>query len=177
MGKTSVVHRLVKMLMTKKKNVKVVSFGTEMLNYAKRSKNHRDDLRKMDRKQQNKLQMQAAKSISRIKAEIIVIDTHAFIATPSGYYPGLPSRILDIIRPTHFISLTAKPEKIFSRRERDKSRVRDINSIAMIKRELDIQDAMISACAVHSGAPVMPVLNKDGKIEESARQILRTMGL
>lgn len=176
-GKTTVVAHLVDILEKKKKNVRMVSFGSEMVKHIKSKSKHRDQIRKMNRAEQVKLQLQAAKSIRRIKAEFLIIDTHAFIATPSGYYPGLPSPILDILCPTHFISLTAKPEMIFSRRQKDKSRMRDVNSIALIKHELDIQVAMISACSVHSGAPVMPVLNKDGRIDESAAQILKTMGL
>lgn len=175
-GKTTVVTRLVKMLKSKKQNVKMVSFGTVMVKLAKNNSN-RDGLRKMSRTEQSELQVQAAKAIRSIKTDILIIDTHAFISTPSGYYPGLPSDILDILRPTQFISLTAKPETIFSRRHTDKSRLRDINSIAFIKRELNIQDAMISACAVHSGAPVMPVLNKEKKMDESALQILEALGL
>ncbi len=173
-GKTTVVARLVKLLKEKKKNVKVVSFGSEMIRNVG-SSSDRDKLRTMPRTMQARLQLQAARSIRRIKAEFLIIDTHAFIATPSGYYPGLPSSILDILEPTHFISLTAKPEMIFSRRQQDKSRARDINTITLIKRELSIQDAMISACSVHSGAPVMPVLNKDGRIDESANRILKAM--
>lgn len=176
-GKTTVVKKVVDMLKKQKKNVKVVSFGTEMLKYLKKNDGHRDQLRKMSRSEQTKIQRQTAKLISRIRSKILIIDTHAFISTPSGYYPGLPSPILDIIRPTHFISLTAKPERIYMRREKDKSRNRDVNSISAIKRELSIQDAMISACVVHSGAPVLAVLNKDGKVDVSARKILKTMGL
>lgn len=176
-GKTTVVERVEKMLKAKKKNVKVVSFGTEMVKHVKKSDSHRDKLRKMPRAAQAKLQAQAASTIKSIKADFLIIDTHAFISTSAGYYPGLPSSILDILCPTHFISLTAKPEMIFSRRDKDKSRMRDKNSITLIKRELGIQDAMISACSVHSGAPITPILNKNGMVDESALKILRAMGV
>ena len=177
-GKTTVVEKIVQLLKKKNRRVRVVSFGTEMLGHAKKKGIHdRDALRKMSRDEQNKMQLEAAKSIRRMKADVLVVDTHAFIATPAGYYPGLPSPILDIIRPTHFVSLTARPEKIFSRRERDKSRNRDMNSISLIKRELNMQDAMLSSCAVHSGSPILPVLNRDGKVEETARQIIKSVGV
>ncbi len=177
-GKTTVVEHVVRILKSMDKDVRVVSFGTEMLEQAqKRGIDDRDELRKEGRDEQELLQREAAKSISRIASEVVVIDTHAFIATPSGYYPGLPSPILDIVRPTHLISLTARPERIFSRRESDTSRTRDRNSISGIKRELAIQDAMLSACSVHSGSPVMPVFNADGKAAEAAEAILRSVGL
>lgn len=177
-GKTTVVEHIVRILKSRNTAVRVVSFGTEMLEHAKRRGiKDRDALRKEGRDEQERLQREAAKSISVIDAEVVVIDTHAFIATPSGYYPGLPSPILDIVRPTHFISLTAKPERIFSRREQDKSRTRDPNSISGIKRELAIQDAMLSACSVHSGSPVMPVFNRDDEANDAAEKILRSVGL
>lgn len=177
-GKTTVVEHMVRVLESRDTGVRVVSFGTEMLEQAKkRGIRDRDALRKEGRDEQERLQREAAKSISVIDSEVVIIDTHAFIATPSGYYPGLPSPILDIIRPTHLISLTAKPERILSRRERDKSRMRDRNSISGIKRELAIQDAMLSACSVHSGSPIMPVYNRDGEASEAAEAILKSVGL
>jgi adenylate kinase len=36
---------------------------------------------------------------------------------------------------------------------------------------------MGSACAVITGAPVKVVMNSEGKAEEAAREILRTLGV
>ena len=88
----------------------------------------------------------------------------------------MPSDVLDIIMPTNFISLTAKPEIIYARRNNDAERDRDKNSIRMIKKELGIQDAMISACSVHSGSPVKHIYHKDGKSGEAVQLIVEAVG-
>ncbi|PIN82532.1 MAG: adenylate kinase, partial [Nitrosopumilales archaeon CG11_big_fil_rev_8_21_14_0_20_33_24] len=50
-------------------------------------------------------------------------------------------------------------------------------SIDNIKKELDVQSGMISACAVISGSPVKHVLNREGMIDEVAEKIIRSIGL
>ena len=87
------------------------------------------------------------------------IDTHAIISSPEGYYPGLPEHVLKIIRPSNFVSVAAKPEEIYNRRMKDDTRNRDKITLANIKKELDYQTGMISACAVITGSPVRHVLN------------------
>lgn len=60
---------------------------------------------------------------------------------------------------------------------KDITRTRDNISIDNIKKELDVQSGMISACAVISGSPVKHVLNREGMIDEVAEKIIRTIGL
>jgi adenylate kinase len=84
---------------------------------------------------------------------------------------------LQIIEPSLFISITAKTEEIYNRRTSDVTRNRDMVSIATIKKELDIQSAMMSACSVLSGSPLKQVLNSKGKLEEAADQIIKAIGL
>jgi adenylate kinase len=60
---------------------------------------------------------------------------------------------------------------------KDITRSRDNISIDNIKKELDVQSGMISACAVISGSPVKHVLNREGMIDEVAEKIIRTIGL
>ena len=54
----------------------------------------------------------------------------------------------------------------------DTTRNRDIASIDSIKRELAVQDAMLSSCSVLSGSPIKPILNTEGKVEEAANTVL-----
>ena len=111
------------------------------------------------------------------KNVVVIIDTHAFISSPEGYYPGLPEHVLKIIKPTNFVSVSAKPEEIYNRRMKDNTRSRDNITLANIKKELDVQSGMISACAVITGSPVRLVLNGEGKIDETADKIIRAIGL
>ena len=137
----------------------------------------RDELRKLPVAKQQELQKSAAEKIAAHNEEIVIIDTHAFISSPEGYYPGLPEHVLKIIKPSNFVSVSAKPEEIYSRRMSDDTRNRDKITLANVKKELDVQSGMISACAVITGSPVKYVLNREGKIDEAAEKIIKALGL
>ena len=137
----------------------------------------RDLLRKLSVTEQQRLQKMAAETIATHDEEVVIIDTHAFISSPEGYYPGLPEHVLKIIKPSNFVSVAAKPEEIYNRRMKDDSRNRDKITIDNIKKELDYQSGMISACAVITGSPVRHVLNGEGKVEEAADKIIKAIGL
>ena len=177
-GKTTLVSKIVEILESKKKSVSVVSFGTIMFEEAKKiGANDRDDLRKLPMDQQQNLQKMAGEKIASMTEDVVVVDTHAFISTPSGFYPGLPEYVLKIIKPSNFISVTAKPEEIYNRRMKDDTRHRDLITISAIKREMDVQDAMLSSCSVLSGSPLKPILNREGKVEEAAQSVIDAIGL
>ena len=176
-GKTTVVSKVVEKLNALNKSVSVHSFGTVMFEEAKEDGlKDRDDLRKLTVEEQKNLQKKAAEKIAEHEENIIIIDTHAFISTKEGYYPGLPHYVIQILKPTHFIAVSAKPDEIYNRRTNDDTRDRDIISIGSIKEELDVQDAMLSSCSVLSGSPMKVVLNTEGKVEEAADSIINAIG-
>ncbi len=176
-GKTTVVTKVFEILNTKNKNVSVVSFGNlmfeEALQYGVKD---RDDLRKLSISQQQDLQKKAAERIAKLNDNVIIIDTHAFITTQAGFYPGLPDYVIKIIKPSNFISISARPEVIFNRRKQDETRQRDVVSIDLIKKELAVQDAMLSSCSVLSGSPLKTILNDEGKVEEAAMNVIKAIG-
>lgn len=177
-GKTTLLGAVVDELRKTHDRVTVVSFGTAMLEEARRQGIvDRDVLRSLPAEEQVRLQAKAAECIADIDGGIVIVDTHAFVSTRFGYYPGLPERVLRIINPTSYISVSAKPEEIYRRRMNDNTRSRDQITVAGIKQELDIQAAMVSACAVISGAPVKPVVNKDGHVADAANDVIRAAGL
>ena len=176
-GKTTVVSKVVEKLNALNKSVSVHSFGTVMFEEAKKNGlKDRDDLRKLTVDEQKNLQKKAAEKIAEYQENIVIIDTHAFISTKEGYYPGLPHYVIQILKPTHFIAVSAKPDEIYNRRTNDDTRDRDIISIGSIKEELDVQDAMLSSCSVLSGSPMKVVLNTEGKVEEAADSIINAIG-
>jgi len=176
-GKTTVVSKVVEKLNALNKSVSVHSFGTVMFEEAKKNGlKDRDDLRKLTVDEQKNLQKKAAEKIAEHQENIVIIDTHAFISTKEGYYPGLPHYVIQILKPTHFIAVSAKPDEIYNRRTNDDTRDRDIISIGSIKEELDVQDAMLSSCSVLSGSPMKVVLNTEGKVEVAANSIINAIG-
>ena len=177
-GKTSLLSKIVEYLKNKNKTVSVMNYGTLMFDVAKETGlEHRDGLRKLPLLEQQELQKTAAEKIALVNTEILIIDTHAFISSPEGYYPGLPEHVLKIIKPTNFVSVAAKPEEIYNRRMKDESRDRDKITLINIRKELEYQTGMISACAVITGAPVRHILNGEGKIDEAADKIINAIGL
>ena len=176
-GKTTVVTKVFEILNSKNKSVSVISFGNlmfeEALQYGIKD---RDDLRKLSISQQQDLQKKAAERIAKLNDNVIIIDTHAFITTPAGFYPGLPDYVIKIIKPSNFISISARPEVIFNRRKQDETRHRDVVSIDLIKKELAVQDAMLSSCSVLSGSPLKTILNDEGKVEEAAMNVIKAIG-
>ena len=172
-GKTTLVSKIVEILKAKQKSISVHSFGTVMLEEAKKNGiKDRDELRKLSMEKQTNLQKMAAQKIALLQDELVIIDTHAFISTNAGFYPGLPNHVLQIIKPSNFISVSARPEEIYNRRMKDSTRNRDLVSIESIKKELSVQDAMLSSCSVLSGSPMKTVLNAEGKVDEAAQTVI-----
>ena len=175
-GKTTLISKIVELLKDKQKNVSVYSFGTVMLEEAKNAGiADRDELRKLSVDRQKHFQVMAATKIAEKKNDVVIVDTHAFINTREGFYPGLPLHVINNLKPTNFISVSARPEEIYNRRMKDTTRNRDVISLASIKKELAVKDAMLLSCSVLSGSPMKPVLNREGKIDEAAMKIIRAM--
>ena len=177
-GKTTLLSKMAEIIKNHKKSVSVLSFGTLMFEIAKENGlKDRDELRKLPVSEQQSLQKIAAEKIAAHTEDVVIIDTHAFINSSEGYYPGLPEHVLKIIKPTNFVSVSAKPEEIYNRRMTDDTRNRDKITLANIKKELDAQSGIIASCMVISGSPVKYILNREGKIDEATDKIVRAIGL
>jgi len=177
-GKTSLVTKIAELIKQKNKTVSVHSYGTIMFEEAKKMGiKNRDELRTLPIEKQKELQKIAAETISNLSDDVIFIDTHAFISTKAGFYPGLPNYVIEIIQPANFIAISASPDEIHDRRMKDGTRERDPISIEDIKKELAVQDAMLSSCSVFSGSPMKVIFNHEGKIEEAAVNVIDAIGL
>ena len=177
-GKTSLIAKIAELIKQKNKTVSVHSYGTVMFEEAKKMGiKNRDELRMLPIAKQKQLQKMAAEMLSNLSDDVIFIDTHAFISTKAGFYPGLPNYVIQIIQPTNFIAISASPDEIHNRRMKDGTRERDPISIEDIKKELAVQDAMLSSCSVFSGSPMKVIFNHEGKIEEAAVNVIDAIGL
>ena len=175
-GKSSVISLAIEQLKQKGKKATIAVFGTVMLEEAhKMGVKNRDELRKISLGKQRDLQEQAAKRISEIEDSIVIIDTHLFIKTIEGYYPGLPMHLLDIIKPTHFVMILAEAGEIVNRRNSDKSRDRDIVAVQDIQDELDILRVMIASSSILTGSPFIAIVNNDNEIEQAVSSMVRVL--
>jgi len=174
-GKTTVITRAAEMLNQKRKTT-VVVFGTVMFEEAKKmGLKSRDEMRRMPVEDQRRLQEMAAQRIADMKDDVVLIDTHLFINTGEGYYPGLPMRLLNIMKPTNMVMVAADAQEIADRRKTDQTRQRDIASAENIQKELDISRVMVASCSILTGAPFAIIMNSDGKIDEAASNIAKML--
>jgi adenylate kinase len=171
-GKTTVITRAAELLSSKKNKATVVTYGTLMFEEAKKlGVKSRDDMRKLPVAKQKKLQETAARRISKMRDSVVIVDTHLFISTQEGYYPGLPMRLITIMNPTNLIMVAADPNQIAERRKNDPTRQRDSASPEAIKNDLDFSKMMLASCSILTGAPFAIVANDDGKVEEAAQGV------
>lgn len=174
-GKTTVITRAAEMLNQKYKTT-VVVFGTVMFEEAKKmGLKSRDEMRKMPVEDQRRLQEMAAQRIANMRDDIVLIDTHLFINTGEGYYPGLPMRLLNIMKPTNLVMVAADAKEIADRRKTDQTRQRDIVSTENIQKELDISRVMVASCSILTGAPFAIIMNSNGGVDEAAANIAKML--
>ncbi len=176
-GKTTVVNRSVERLADKGVNAKVVNFGSAMMEQATRiyGLKSRDDLRKLSIEIQRSLQVHAASEISRLGDQLVIIDTHLFIATREGLWPGLPLNVLEALKPTHLILVSASPPEILRRRESDAMRFRDKSTVESILAELEAAKSLLFASTLVCGSPALIVSNADNKVESAVESVLNAV--
>lgn len=172
-GKTTVICKAAEILNQRGLITQVVVFGTVMFDEAKKlGVKDRDEMRKLSIHRQRHLQEMAAHSINAIQSINVLIDTHLFINTQEGRYPGIPKNLLDVLSPTHLVMITADPEDIFRRRMQDDTRNRDLISVEGIKTDLEISTIMIASTSVLTGAPFKFIYNSNDKIDEAVTDLV-----
>ena len=183
-GKTTVISHLERLAQAEGLKLKVVNFGTYMLETALKEGlvRSRDEIRRLPLRKQLELQALAARRIVEDAAGslgengYLIVDTHALVKTVAGYWPGLPKHVLDHLKPDMIVVVEASPEEIVARQERDKTRYRaDVGGVEGVKRLMENARAASFASAVHYASTVAIVENREGKAEEAARQILEYM--
>lgn len=175
-GKTTVITKTKDILLQSGYNTTVVVFGSVMLSEAKKKGIvDRDQIRKLSLAGQQNLQNLAADYICSVKEDLVIVDTHLFIRTSSGFFPGIPQNVVQKLKPRNLILITATPEEILARRAKDESRNRDMVSIEEIKKELGLAISMISTISILSGSAFEIVDNHQGSSEDTASFIARIL--
>lgn len=156
-GKTTTLNKLQEIM----KDIRVVNFGDIMLEIVKSKFGGitRDEIRdKIFLDQYRDLQTEAAKKISAM-TEDLVIDTHAAVKSGYGYYPGLPSEVLETLQPHIILALEFRPEDVLARRTKDAGasvakpshRQRALESLGEIEEHQKVGREFAVAAANHAG--------------------------
>ncbi len=156
---------------------RLVTFGTVMFEEASRLKwiRNRDQLRTLPVERQKELQALAATKISSMEASTVLVDTHLFIRTKEGYWPGLPFDVVRALNPSHLLLVEADPGEIAARRESDANRSRDSLSREELGSELALGRSFLAASSTLTGAPMLIVANHDGKSEQAAAAVVKML--
>ena len=164
-GKTTVMQKAAEGM-----NIKFVTFGSVMIDIAKELglARDRDEMRKLPLDKQKELQIRTAERVAEMKN--VIVDTHCTVKTPQGYMPGLPEWVIKRLNPRTIVIVEADPEEIYMRRQKDKTRKRDPDTIDEINEHQQINRAIAMAYAALSGATVKIVFNHDNAIDEAVEQ-------
>ena len=170
-GKTTVVDRLQSLV----KGSRLVTFGSLMLEQGVKRRwiKHRDELRKLAVEKQRTLQTEAAAAIAKMKEDTVIVDTHLFIRTKEGFWPGLPFEVVRAMKPTHLVLVEASPAEITARRSADRTRYRDRVSRQGLLEEITLARQFLSVSSTLTGAPMLMVSNRNGKADDVAAGIAK----
>lgn len=156
---------------------KLVNFGTLMFEAAQSLKwaKDRDEMRKLTVEKQKRLQKLAATRIARMKGKAILVDTHLFIRTGEGFWPGLPFDVVRAMQPTHLLLVEATPEEVAKRRSADPTRKRDAVTVESLREELQIARSFLTVASTLTGAPMMFIQNEQGKQAQVSKSLVRML--
>lgn len=175
-GKSTIITNATEALRSKGTSVKTIVFGSVMFEEAKKlGINDRDKLRKLTVDTQQKLQNMAANHISSLNDSVVFIDTHLFIKTQSGYYPGLPMNLVLKLNPQRLVLVTANSDEILNRRKKDTTRTRDLISDDEINRDIQVSLSMISSLSILTGAPFEIIYNHDDMVDSATSHLVELL--
>ncbi|MBI5046205.1 adenylate kinase [Candidatus Micrarchaeota archaeon] len=127
----------------------------------------RDEMRKLPIEKQKLAQKLVAKKLSKEKGKFI-LDTHCSVATPSGYYPGVPFEFLKLFKVDSLVLITADVKAIAARRQTDQTRIRDVDDIELHDQ---MNKSYLAAYSAFTGAPAVIIINAQGKLEDAVAKL------
>src|SRR5947209_14065363 len=120
-GKTTVLQEVEKISQEKRVPLKIVNFGSVMNQLFNQSGRelHRDHMRRQDISLQSKIQLEAARQIRKMaRTNLLIVDTHMFVRTNDGLWPGTPEKVLEALGPVQLFLMKPNPEGKPRRRDR-----------------------------------------------------------
>lgn len=168
-GKSSIIKETLRQA----PQVHVVNYGDQMLKEAAALGLNRDQLRILPLPKQREIGIRVAEKMVRHEKGIVLIDTHALIRTPTGYIPGLPKEVLEVLAPNVLAWIECSPQTVMQRRADDNLRSRDKESIEELALHQELSRAYLAACSVATGAVLCCVDNSDPSIERNAAPLVQ----
>ena len=178
-GKSTVLNLAIEKLRKGGLSIKLVNYGTIMLDEAVKNNlvQHRDKIRKLKVAKQLELQRLAAKKISELaeNVDLLIVDTHLFIVTPRGRWPGLSLNNLKNLDVKQIIVVEADPEEIAERRVNDNTRIREFEGLTSIKEDLSYNRYLAAALSIYTSSPAFFVSNHNNLADVAAEHIYNVL--
>lgn len=169
-GKSSILQEIVRQV----PEVTIVNYGDKMLQEAASEGITRDLLRKMPIREQQQIGIKAArKMILQETNGVVIIDTHALIRTSTGYCPGLPLEVLQILSPTAYALVECLPHLILERRKKDLTRTRDEETADELLLHQDLTRSFLTACCMQTSSLLCCVQNNLSTISQNVLPLVR----
>lgn len=172
-GKSTIVH-----LVQEKLGLEYVHPGNIMYRIASERSlvENVDQMRKLKLHIQQELQEEMARTIAQLIASkpqnSFIIDTHAIVKTPQGYFPGLRNAFFDAVKPDIYFVVESDPQKILERRLADKSRIRkDDTTLKQILLHIDLTRDFASAYSIYSQANFSVIENIEGDVNYAVTEM------
>ncbi len=168
-GKTTVINGAMERLAAEGIPYKAVNFGTCMFEVAMKENlvSNRDEMRKLGKDVQKRLQQAAASEIAAMSGDSnIIIDTHSSVKTPGGFLAGLPEWVLRELMPDMIVLVETDPDQILTRRLGDASRIRDMEGFREIAEHQEFNRAISAAYAMYTGCTIKIVRNENFLLEK-----------
>ncbi len=177
-GKTTVINGAMEKLAAEGIAYEAVNFGTFMFDVARKENlvANRDEMRKLGKDVQKRLQQAAASEIAAKSADAnIIIDTHSSVKTPTGFLAGLPEWVLRELMPDIVVLVETDPDQILMRRLGDESRVRDMEGARAIAEHQEFNRSVSSAYAMYTGCTIKIVRNENFLLEKGIEDLVSVL--
>jgi adenylate kinase len=167
-GKTTVVNGALARLKEEGITYESLNFGSFMFEVAQREGmvKDRDEMRKLDRERQKRLQQMAARAMAQVPGNVL-IDTHASVKTVKGYLPGLPEWVLRELMPDMIILVETDEDQILMRRLNDETRTRDREGSRAIAEHQQFNRSIAASYAMITGCTIQFVINADHLLDQA----------
>jgi len=177
-GKTTVINGAMERLAAEGIAYETVNFGTFMFEAARRENlvTDRDEMRKLGKDVQKRLQKEAAAGIAAMSGGAnVIIDTHSSVKTPAGFLAGLPEWVLRELMPDIVVLVETDPDQILMRRLGDPSRTRDMEGSRAIAQHQEFNRAVAAAYAMYTGCTIKIVRNEDSLLEQGIDDLVSVL--
>ncbi|MCG7855280.1 MAG: adenylate kinase, partial [Methanoregulaceae archaeon] len=130
----------------------------------------RDEMRKLDKDIQKRLQKLAAQVMTKEEGNVI-IDTHASIKTPAGYLAGLPEWVLRELMPDTIVLVETNEDQILLRRLTDETRARDLEGSYGIAEHQQFNRSIAAAYSMVTGCSIKYITNADLLLDKAVEDM------